>query len=267
MGNAELKAVITGLLKKYRFQLRFPDKSTGIIEPGHYFFKGNAGTGKTTSLNYLGSFLFRMGIVKDPAPVLLSASRLVGQYLGETAVQTRTLLEQNIGRLIMIDEAYALSDPNDRANSYKRDAINEIVAKLDDPVFRKTTCVVFAGYEGDMDGLYRENQGLRSRVKEIAFPDFTFEECMKILSGMLEDQHAPANEDVLERCGEQIAYMQSCRGFSNGRTLRNYAAILVSNRENRMLDASDEEAEAPDFSNIQMCDLPSQADLTKKLNL
>lgn len=267
VGNAELKTIIKSLLTELQFQLKFPQMATGIIEPGHYFFKGNAGTGKSTSLDYLGDFLFRMGIIKDPTPVSLSASRLVGQYLGETAVQTRTLLEQNMGRLILIDEAYALADPNDRANSYKRDAINEIVAKLDDPVFRKTTCVVFAGYEGDMDGLYRENQGLRSRVKEVAFPDFTYEECVKILQSMLEDRQAPVEDQALALCCEQIAFLRSRPGFSNGRTLRNYANVLAANRKNRMLAASVEEMNAPDLANIQVCDIPALSELPRLLNL
>lgn len=267
VGNRELKDLMLGYVEAMQFRLKYPELSGDIIEPGHFFFKGNAGTGKTTSVNYLGKVLFQLGITKDPNPVALSASHLVGQYLGQTAVQTRELLEQNMGRLIMIDEAYALADSNDRANSYKRDAINTLVAKLDDEVFRKTTCVVFLGYEGDLDGLYRENQGLRSRVKEVLFPDFTQEECVKILRSMLEDRKAQIGDDVLAQCGEQIAFLRSCSGFSNGRTLRKYAEALVSRRNKRIMQSPAQDAQQPDFTNIRSEDLPQTQALPKMLNL
>jgi len=266
-GNEELKGLMLGLVDGFRFKTRFPQMASGLIEPGHYFFMGNAGTGKTTSLNYLGQVLFRLGITKNPEPVLLSASRLVGQYLGQTAVQTRELLESYMGRLIMIDEAYALTDANAGAGSYKRDAINEIIAKLDDPVFRSTTCVVFAGYESDMEALYRENQGMRSRVKEVRFPDFTQEECIKILCAMLEEQQAPLEGKALAQCAAQIAFLRSRPAFSNGRTLRNYAGGLVACRNERMLAASDEEAQQPDFVHIRPEDIPTTESLTAMLNL
>ena len=267
VGNAELKVIMRKLLREFQFQLRFPELATEIIEPGHYFFKGNAGTGKTTSLIFMGEFLFRMGIIQDPAPVKLSASRLVGQFLGQTAVQTRQLLEQNMGRLILIDEAYALTDSNERAGSYKQDAINELVAKLDDETFRKTTCVVFAGYPGDMEGLYQTNQGLRSRVKEVAFPDFTHEECVQILQGMLLARKARLDTQVLELCEDQIRILRSCPGFANGRTIRDYAGLLISRRKQRMLGATDQEAAASDFANVLAQDLPEREELLRMLNL
>lgn len=266
-GNQGLKEIMLGLLDGFRFKTRFPKLAPDFIEPGHYFFMGNAGTGKTTSLNYLGEVLFRLGITRDPTPVLLSASRLVGQYLGQTAVQTRELLENHMGRLIMIDEAYALTDANKGAGSYKRDAVNEIVAKLDDPVFRKTTCVVFAGYEEDMAALYRENQGLKSRVMEVRFPDFTQDDCIKILCQMLEDRQAPLVGEAQAQCAAQIAYMRRLPAFSNGRTLRKYADSLVSRRNSRMLAASDDETQQPEFANIQPHDIPLTENLEAILNL
>lgn len=267
VGNVELKKVLTELVKKYLFRLRFPDHATDIVEPGHYFFKGNAGTGKTTSLDFMADVLFRLGLVKDPKPIRLSASHLVGQYLGETAVQTRQLLEQSLGRVIMIDEAYALTDKNDRAGSYKQDAVNEIVAKLDDETFRRTTCVVFAGYDGDMDQLYLTNQGLQSRVTEISFPDFTHAECVQILLSMLAERKAPIQEEALELCSQQITVLRSRSGFSNGRTIRNYANVLISCREQRMLSATDQEATEESFPMIQPRDTPENNTLLRQLNL
>lgn len=266
VGNQELKDVMLQRLQHLRFRLRFPDKAKGYIEPGHFFFKGNAGAGKTTSVEFLSRAYFQMGLVISPEPIKTRASDLIGQYLGQTGGKTRDLLMNARGRVLLIDEAYALTDPNSHADSYKRDAVTEIVGILDDETYRRTTCVIFAGYEGDMDGIYKMNQGMRSRVKEIYFPDFSHTDCMKILAFMLADSGTRLAPEAEEMCSEQLMLCRKYKGFSNGRTVRKYAELLLQNRMQRCLRA-DENADPEEFDLILPGDLPIDPALPELLNL
>lgn len=266
-GLVDLKNVLTNLVNRLIYQERFTSQATPV-EPGHYFFKGNPGTGKTTAAEFFAHYLHELGLVQSPEPIIISASHLIGQYLGETGVKTRERLENSVGRVLVIDEAYALASDNDHANAYKQDAVSELVNFLDNEVFRRTTCVIFAGYEHDMDRLYEQNEGLRSRVHEIRFADFTPEQSMTVLVSLLEADGLTLSQEAAVVCEQQIRRMHTSPGFSNGRTIRRYCKMLGTILQNRCIQNIEEYTEDdPRTRTLYPDDIPELSVVYGELNL
>ena len=183
-------------------------------------------------------------------------------------MKTRDRLLDSVGRVLMIDEAYALAEPNSSANSYKRDAVNEIVNFLDHESYRKTTCVIFSGYEHDMDELYRMNDGLKSRIKEVYFEDFTLEQSMEILKSVLRADEISLSGEAEAICAEQLEQMRECTEYANGRTIRRYSELLCSMLEQRCIqNAAEYSEDDPRAYEIQVEDVPELPTVLEKLNI
>lgn len=218
------------------------------VEPGHYFFKGPAGTGKTTGADLFAKYLHKMSLVSSPEAIKSSATDFVAGYLGQTGIKTAAKLNAVRGKVLLVDEAYALGNKGDHGSvdSFKQDAIAEIVKTLDDEGFRRTTSVIFCGYGDEMEALYNVNSGLKSRIKEIEFERFDLETCMRVLDSFAQKGFFPFSDEARQKLIPIVNELKNAPGFSNGRTLRNFFDFLRRRAGERRLrekyDKDDERA-------------------------
>lgn len=63
-----------------------------------------------------------MGFLSTEECIELSATDLIGQYVGHTAPKTKTQLEQAVGKVLVVDEAHRLAD-----GQFATEAINELI--------------------------------------------------------------------------------------------------------------------------------------------
>lgn len=234
VGAEPIKRILRRIIDTLRYNVLYPNR-TVVLEPGHYFFKGNAGTGKTTGAEYMAGYLHALGLIESAGIRRLSATDLVGQYLGETGVKTRNQLMEGRHHVTLVDEAYALGDRNGHADSYKREALSEIVAFLDDKTYRRDTTMIFAGYNGDMDVLYTTNQGLKSRISEVEFPDFTDTECVAIFRSLAEENDLTIDAEAETLLEGTVRKLRAIPGFANGRTIRRFFEAVNGTVMNRSL--------------------------------
>ncbi|WP_100475691.1 AAA family ATPase [Mycobacteroides abscessus] len=145
---------------------------------------GHPGTGKTTITEYLALQFCAHGLVDHPEPKVLHRADLVAGFQGQSEEKTREALTKNIGRYILLDEAYAIAykpDGNGAVDPFGVVALDTIVA-MSEPLYQQNTVMAMAGYPAEMRGLLEINSGLGSRFPlRYEFPSYSNPELYEIL--------------------------------------------------------------------------------------
>lgn len=139
-----------------------------LIEPGtflHTVITGNPGTGKTTLIHILAKIYKSMGILKEDKVVKADRTTMIAEYLGQTAIKTKKVLDSAKGGILLIDEAYALGDPSTgNPDIFSVECINTINQYLSEHV-NELVCII-CGYEKDIQKcFFSKNSGLERRFQ------------------------------------------------------------------------------------------------------
>ncbi|NWF50616.1 MAG: AAA family ATPase [Ignavibacteriaceae bacterium] len=199
----------------------------------HCIFLGNPGTGKTTIARLLGKIFKAMGILKNGHVIEVDRSGLVGQYIGETAQKTEKVINEAMGGLLFIDEAYTLRKAG-VSQDFGQEAIDILLKRMEDN--RGEFAVIAAGYTDEMKSFIESNPGLKSRFTHtFEFEDYTPEELIEIVKQVAskEDYHFDdSSENVLKKELIEL-YRKRDKSFGNARLVRNIfneAKIQVGKR-------------------------------------
>jgi hypothetical protein len=209
----------------------------------HMVFTGNPGTGKTTVARLLGGIFQALGVLSKGHLVETDRAGLVAGYVGQTALKVQEKVQQSLGGMLFIDEAYALA-PEDAGNDFGREAIDTLVKLIED--HRDDFLVVVAGYTEPMKRFLDSNPGLRSRFNRfIQFDDYSQEELFQILERQCSEHGYKLAPAAAEYARDLFKRMHENRGpdFANGRAVRNafeQALSMHANRVGPLKDPSDE---------------------------
>ena len=187
-------------------------------------FSGNPGTAKTTVARILAGLFADAGVIRSGEAVEVGRADLVAHYEGQTAGKVREVFRRAEGKLLFIDEAYALVE-GVRAE-FGDEAINTIVQEMEN--HRDDTVVIFAGYPEQMAEFFSRNPGLRSRVPfTVRFADYDAAELAQI-AGLEAEKRGftispEAEEKVLSLCAAAAGRSE----LGNGRFCRNIVESAV----------------------------------------
>src|SRR5699024_3812379 len=145
---------------------------------------------------------------------------LIGRYIGQTEHRTSQVIEQAMGGVLFIDEAYQMS-PSTSANDFGPKALETLLTALENN--RSSFVTIFAGYTADMERLLDENPGLRSRVPHrITFPDYTPDE-VGIIAGDRLAKNWVINSDLVREVATQCYRRLPAEEQGNARWARTFA--------------------------------------------
>jgi hypothetical protein len=237
VGLELVKADVRRLTSLLRIQRLRAQRGLPTLETSHHVvFTGNPGTGKTTVARLLSQILRTLGIVSKGHLVETDRSHLVAGYVGQTATQTRAVMESALGGTLLIDEAYALARGGDQ--DFGREAIDTIVKFMED--HRDDLAVIAAGYPAEMRLLIDSNPGLQSRfARTIHFPDYTTEELIAIFETMSDANRYHLDEAGALKLAEVIEAEPRGRGFGNARFVRNVFEAAIGRQADRLSSVPD----------------------------
>lgn len=197
----------------------------------HMVFTGNPGTGKTEVARIIGKLLRQEGILGSTKFFEVTRRDLIAEYVGQTAVKTRALIDKAMGGVLYIDEAYSLAYGGER--DFGAEAIAELLKAMEDR--RGEFCVIMSGYTSEMKKLFDLNPGLKSRVKfDLEFPDYSDDEIEKIARLFLKRDNNVMTEDNLNLLVKLVSYQRRLPNFANIRTLREFISKLQIKQARRI---------------------------------
>ena len=241
---------------------------TNTFQGKHYVFTGNPGTGKTTVARIMADIFKTLGVVARGQLVEADRSKLVAGFSGQTAIKTNQLVDQAMGGVLFIDEAYTLKS-ND-GDSFGAEAIDTLLKRLEDDR-GKFICIV-AGYTDQMHDFIDTNPGLKSRFTQtIHFDDYTPDELTEIFLHLASGKNFTVDEETkaaIHRMFEQL-YLRRDKNFGNAREARRIFNEAVERQSQRLV----KQMTSPDFKESDMfalttADLPlSQGETARPLDV
>ena len=204
----------------------------------HMMFRGNPGTGKTTIARQVAQVLFELNVLSKGHFIEAERADIVGEYIGQTAQKTRSLIQKAQGGVLFIDEAYSLGRGGHK--DFGREAIDTIVKQMED--YYEDFVLILAGYPEEMERFLYLNPGLRSRfAHHISFKDYTINELMQIARKMAEEKEYELTvgaEKEISNHLQQILYQNKIH-FSNARYVRNIIEKSIRKQAMRLLTSDD----------------------------
>merc|ERR1712057_102648 len=174
-------------------------------------------------MGIVAELLAAMGLLRKGHMVEADRATLVAGYSGQTALKTRQVVEQAMGGVLFVDEAYALVS-EDGKDSFGHEALDTPIKMIEDR--RQDLVVILAGYPEEMNRLIASNPGVRSRFPvQVLFEDYSEEELMQIAEKMLLDDVLVLSHGATTTLQQQLHRLVRSGGGGrengNGRAVRN----------------------------------------------
>ena len=217
----------------------------------HLVFSGNPGTGKTTVARILAKLYKEIGILTTGQLIETDRSGLVAGYVGQTAIKTSKKIQEAMGGVLFIDEAYTL---NQEGENFGQEAIDTILKAMED--HRDKFIVIVAGYTELMKAFVESNPGLRSRFnKFFEFPDYTVDELQDIFKMQCKKYQYALTDEAADAVHDEIVRLEAAKGenFANAREVRNLFEKIITNQAARVADLENVDEET--LTTITIADL------------
>ncbi len=235
IGLTVVKEDVAELINLMKVQKMREDKGLNFVPTSlHLVFTGNPGTGKTTVARILAKLYREIGVLSKGQLVEVDRSGLVAGYVGQTALKTQEKIQQALGGILFIDEAYALAK---EGNDFGQEAIDTILKAMED--HRRDLVVIVAGYTKPMEEFIESNPGLRSRFnKYIYFPDYTAEELIDIFKLQCKKYSYTLSKEAEWAVTDRLTEMEQNKDehFANARAARNLFEEIITNQASRVAE-------------------------------
>jgi SpoVK/Ycf46/Vps4 family AAA+-type ATPase len=228
IGMENMKRAVLDQLIYFMLELHIGKNSS---EFKHTIIAGPPGTGKTEVAKILGAMYSKIGILKKNTFKKVTRSDLIAGYLGQTAIKTRKVIDECLGGVLFIDEAYSLANEGDN-DSFSKECIDTLCEALSD--HKDNLMVIIAGYENELDAtFFKANRGLQSRfIWRFIMDDYSHKEMMEIFKkrviesgwsflgdSTLKESWFREKKDAFKNFGRDMELLFSCVKIKHGRRI------------------------------------------------
>lgn len=232
-GMEKIKQDINELVKLIRF---YNETGKDVVSRFslHAVFTGNPGTGKTTLARIIAKIYKALGVLERGHVVEVDREGLVAGYVGQTAIKTAEKIEEAMGGILFIDEAYALAN-TDSSHGFGQEAIQVILKRMEDQ--RGKFGVIVAGYPHNMHEFIESNPGFKSRFdKAFHFEDYNPDQLMEIAINLLKKEQLSPTPEAEQHLKQYLTVMYDTRDkfFGNARSVRQMVGDVVMKQNLRL---------------------------------
>ena len=173
-------------------------------------------------------------VVKNPAD-------FIGSVIGQSEANTKAILDNTVGKVLIIDEAYMLysggaDGGKNGADMYKTAVIDTMVAEVQS-VPGEDRCVLLLGYEPQMVEMFQNvNAGLSRRFPirdAFHFEDFSDSELQEILQMKLRNQGLGATTNAVTTAIDVLSRARNGLNFGNAGDVENLISEAKRNYQAR----------------------------------
>ena len=236
----------------------------------HMCFCGNPGTGKTEVARIVSRILYEAGVLPEAKLIETDSHGLISRYVGDTASKTMKKINDSLGGILFIDEAYSLTNAVEGdSTGYGDEAVAVLLKQMEDK--RGQFCVILVGYKEEMDKLIGTNPGFASRIRfTLNFPDYTRDELAEIALSFLNKKKYIIDENALQLLLDITDYYRASPNFANARTVRNILEQVIMNQnlrtdEDNLNDNTLLLCDVQDYIDDEGIDLSRKSDKTHKI--
>lgn len=239
VGMDKVKEDINEMVKLIRF---YNETGKDVVNKFslHTVFTGNPGTGKTTVARIMAKIYKALGVLERGHCVEVDREGLIAGFVGQTAQKTAAKIDEAMGGILFIDEAYALANTS-TSHDFGQEAIQIILKRMED--MRGKFGVIVAGYPQNMHQFIESNPGFKSRFdKTFLFEDYNPQQLLTIAENLLKHEGlkpSPAAHEHIVNYLNSI-YEKRDKHFGNARSVRQMVGEVVKKQNLRLagMDAS-----------------------------
>ena len=239
IGLGSVKAQIQSILNN--IQMNQTSNNKDFEFSYHMVFAGDPGVGKTTVAKIVAEALFEIGAIPENKCTQATVDTLIKGYVGQTADNVRKILDEALGGVLFIDEAYQLA-VKDGQNTFNDEALSVIIRYMED--HRRDLVVIAAGYNKEMKDFLASNVGLARRFQWIQFEDYTPQEMADIFELMRTTNKTeydnPELKQVIPVVFDRLTQLNMSLPDRNGRITNGGNGGLVRNVDQRIISAKND---------------------------
>ncbi|KAI9318848.1 hypothetical protein DFJ73DRAFT_769718 [Zopfochytrium polystomum] len=216
------------------YQLKLAGKAESPVQLNRLFL-GNPGifrTGKTTCAKMYATLLKELNFLSVGGVVEKTASNFIGSHIGESQKSASSIIEGARGKVLLIDEAYSLSD-----GLYGNQVLDVIVEKVQGTP-SDDIAVLLLGYEKKMSEMLRKaNPGLARRFAfdyAFRFEDYTDAQLLLIFNRKCRSQNLRFTSEVSKKALRVLSMQRAQANFGNAGAVDNLLKSALAKASARM---------------------------------
>lgn len=219
VGLEPVKARVRELIQVHGARMAMDAVNRPVVDNSlNLVFTGDPGTGKTTVARIIAKIYQAVGVLPRGQLIETGRQDLVAAYVGQTALKVEGKIDEAMGGVLFIDEAYSLTN-NEGGAGYGAEAVAALVQFLDNR--RGRFALIAAGYKDDMKMFLESNPGLKSRTDyEIFFPNYSKEQLAEIFGKLAKKKDILVTDEVNEAVLKHLSKNETGGANGNGRYVR-----------------------------------------------